>query len=1477
MKIFINIIEKEISDIINYIFNNYINNKKLEKLINNKNNLNLINNIDKISNSSLQIVNIKKIKNIINLKENIPKILLFIKSYLLYYILLFISFYLNKEEFSNLIIQIQNSNKLLSNSNTDSKVILNLYNYITQLKYIFNNLNNDKFNNDIIYNNNYKQIIEFINNNVNKDNLNYYIGNSIQNYNNIIFFVLIKYKYINDDIKYVYKLLDDNTNKIYKYIDIVVPIVNIIDKNIIENTISNNIRKPEIINDIYNLLKYEKPIINDKQKMNIIMKQNIIFPILEDILRYNKDTEKYDKNNTAKFDKNNTKIKYIISNINEVQNYKNKKDDEKKKIEKLLYKRLEYRNAILFNDLEEIDIIRKLFLKGKIALDNNEYINNLLDIRKYIYLNYNKVTNGFTYKFNNTIQAIRYTNIQYRYNKNFKQNLNNNIELRVAPKKEKINIVGFILSHNNIQNAKIKDLINIKDDNNNLNKFFYNFLKKKDNNYYYFIFNSKDYSYINMINQEYKYDIQNTKSLYKYIITLFYDYYIDYIYYLIKKEIKNTKKIYLYDIIYKINQIQNNTINIKSYLENKNLYQYIYKYANVNIDTKDHNENIINGLDGTILNLPIAKFKKINKNILTIKTTETKIDKFKIFKNKNIICQHHIDYFKINKYKKQSDLTNYSNRIYNFIDKYGQLNNNMFICKSCGEVLNVKRYIVNIFNLSGEEGYNIQINTDISFINNKKYKELNKIIDYLDKLIEKIALISNIPIYIGSENNIKYNRLSIVKKIVDLISENYTSFIKSDKKYKENRISNFEKNYGILSNYSKFFAFKLTNDLFRFKSKEDDKYKSRKINNILLYIIFIILLEINNNHIINFNEDKISNIIIFNKYFDILFEKMYIHINNKKDIVNIKNYPILCYSIYYFSCILINFKLWNFDDPINTNFNLNKVKIIINSFLDLINFTCENNNKFNNYILKDITSLFFYKQKQIFNNASILNYIMDKQKKKIKFDKEKNVIIKLKNTIKTISYKEKFKFNYNKNIKIYNKYFLSNKKKKIQLHYDINKLKKESYAIFYKKYTDLIVKNIDDKLNIRKNKINIKDLNKLNPNIYDDIVNKYLKNKFLNTINNFINHNKIVSEYYNKLYSINKYLEDKNIDNNIINIFINKLNSIFNNKIIYDNKIVFINNNQYIINHDINGNKLNKNIYINENQGKIEINNKIFKQDVLAISYDKYIMYYNIYTNLYLGFKDNINTIVNKKGQYLIINYSFKNMLYLLGNFKKYIKNHKNIKKKLQYIYTDRNNNLKNIINNFIINLNKSKYTKNKNKNLNINYIILISKKKKLIFNNYEYIINSFLYNLNTEINILHNNYINVIDILKKNNNSLNYIINELNYLFEINNKNNNIIIFKYLVNLVHTFFYKNYILNNNKDMLLLQEIINFEKENLYDIFDTKGIYNELDIELEGEDKIRQEEEEYSNKEREDALDYEVTSDAESEFGETEELIQDFN
>ena len=61
-----------------------------------------------------------------------------------------------------------------------------------------------------------------------------------------------------NDVKYIYNLLDDNTTKIYKYIDIVVPILNIVDKNSIELALNINNKRPDLINDIFKLLKFKK-------------------------------------------------------------------------------------------------------------------------------------------------------------------------------------------------------------------------------------------------------------------------------------------------------------------------------------------------------------------------------------------------------------------------------------------------------------------------------------------------------------------------------------------------------------------------------------------------------------------------------------------------------------------------------------------------------------------------------------------------------------------------------------------------------------------------------------------------------------------------------------------------------------------------------------------------------------------------------------------------------------------------------------------------------------------------------------------------------------------------------------------------------------------------------------------------------------------------------------------------------------------
>ena len=142
---------------------------------------------------------------------------------------------------------------------------------------------------------------------------------------------------------------------------------------------------------------------------------------------------------------------------------------------------------------------------------------------------------------------------------------------------------------------------------------------------------------------------------------------------------------------------------------------------------------------------------------------------------------------------------------------------------------------------------------------------------------------------------------------------------------------------------------------------------------------------------------------------------------------------------------------------------------------------------------------------------------------------------------------------------------------------------------------------------------------------------------------NIINYKNKVNQFNT---SININLKDniESLDN-----FIKNLKNLYNNNLFISKQKLFIVSDQYIINHDINGNYIEKSIYISDKYGKIINNHNIFKQDVLAITNNKYVMFYNLYTNLYLGFKDNYNTIINKKGKFLRINYSLRNLLLLIG------------------------------------------------------------------------------------------------------------------------------------------------------------------------------------------------------------------------------------
>lgn len=1478
--LYINIVEEEISNIINILFDSFIINNKLKNIISKNKNISDINNtLVKTTNEYLKNVDIDKIKSLLKKKSNYIKIILIIKKYINYYLLLFSSNIIKDENsYKDTIIKLQklSANEKILFNDDDSKNILNIHFFLQNFIYIINIFKNDneKFNKEIKNNPDYKNILIFINKEINNENLNILIGDNINNFHNNIFFILIKYLYTKEDIKKVFDILEEEDNITYTYIDVIVPIVSYIDIPFIENTLNQDERKPSIINDLFYLLKYNENNISENNIINEIFNSNFIYPILDDFLRYHKDNELYDKDKeNNKFDKNNTKIKYITNKVNEVQNYYNKNDSDKKKIDLYFYKRYGNRKAILYNNLEEINIIRKLFLSGKKAVENNEYINSLLDIRKYSYLNFNTIKDfGFSHKFNKTIEASRYSNIELMNPKLYKKAYNEPIENRVAPMDEKVNIVGFLISNNKLQNILQKDLDDVKNENkiNNLNNFIYNFIKKGNNQDYYWIFDKSDIKYIN--NKTFNFNNNDNCSVCKNIIIYIYNIFESYVYDIILKKIKE-KKSYLYDIYNNIYFIQNKYININKFLKKKYIDIDIYKNLIEVEEIKDEKENIIYGLEGDLVKLPkIKRVNKINNIIRFEKEENTKINNLN-----NFICQHHIDYKNINKLKKSND-DSYSEKLFSFIKKYTYQNNNTYLCKSCHEILDVKKYIVNIYSISGEEGINVNISSNVNLKDNIKYKPYNKLIDFIDKLIDKISLISKINLFIGNNNENKFNRRKITKKVIDLIIANYNLYIKLDKKEKEKRLLSSEKNYGISLKISKFFIFKLTEDIFKFKSKDEDKYKKRKINNLMIYIIYIMLFEINKSTIINLLPDKIFNMILFKKYFKSLFDNFYIKVNNLNT-QKLLNYPVLCYYIYYFSCLLVKFNLWQFEDSDN-KFDFSKVRIIIHSMVDLINHLCENNNLSSEYIFQEINSLFYLKQKTILNDTNLLDIIEDFQSDKVKYDSNKNVIKLEKSSIPGIDKNVKI---ISRKIKFINDKIIHVLKTKEYDKYDFSKEEyKDIYDFYLKQNYDKIVKKFDLNYETRLYILNDNELKKVKKPNYDSIIKTYLNFKDNMILNNYKKNKNNQNNYKllikNNLVNLSDY---KDIDTDIFNKLLFKLKDLFNNEVYINKNKIFILNNQYIINHDINGNNIDSYIYIPENRGKITNNHSTFKQDVLEIIYKKYILYYNLYTNLYVGFNDKNNIITNKKNKFIRINYSLRNLFLLLGLDKKYhyVKD-VNVNNYIYNLIKNRNNILKNIITEFIKILNSIKFNINKNNKIVNKFINKIGKINiNNIFNNYEKI-NNFKISNEFTYSLVNNDYINIIDEIKKSNNDkyFYYIIKELDLLFKNNNSNTNINIFKILIELILNHFNNNFNYYNTLDILMFKEVIYFDDISFFDDFENnQGLYDENNQDLTEEEQTIINEKKYSDEESMQALDYEVNEDDNSDLGEGEELIQDLD
>uniref|UniRef100_A0A6C0H787 Uncharacterized protein n=1 Tax=viral metagenome TaxID=1070528 RepID=A0A6C0H787_9ZZZZ len=1359
---------------------------------------------------------------------------IFVYKYCIIYIYLGIAYYYKDSKdlyISNLIDSSQTDilNTILTSSNISN--IINYYIDIQNMLELFSIKNFDKIK--IILSNNvikYNSIIKLFNILGENYIIDYLMIDN--NFHNIIKTLIFKLLYLIEDKKDILSIITPEgiiDNIEYKYIEILVSNEKkIINLDFIEKFLNLNKLSIKWADEIYEYLN-NYYILKENNNSNInncidyLFNNKIIIPIVEDFVRYHKDTEIYLKDTIIESDniklRNLTKIKYIINKMNNIRNYHSPiLIDYKLKlnIKNLFYKQYENRLAVLYNDNEEIKIIQKIQNIDYSA--DYELLIDLENIRNYAYNNFKHFSkHGISMKFNNTITAIRYTNINDK-NKQL-------IETRISNEKIPVNIIGIAYTGSNkfINLMNTSTLININslkqfnsDNKDNQNGFinFNKILPKKSNKLIYWLFNlEKDKI---LINKYINYNTDDSDTIIKLMLQEIFNNYIKLINNKLINYIDKLNNMTFYDLNKIIHIYDNIYFNLYPELKNEIIsYIILEKIPQLKIE-QDANDNKIYSYNPNMIKLPTIEVEYnssdeelYDENIITHE-----------YNPDTSICYHYIKWKEILKLSKNTE--EFSQAIYDFAKQYLKSNNQgMNVCKSCNELLDITKFIYSgtyIEELNTFITTSIIINQNLETIS--KYSTYTRTIKNIERIIERISQIMNNTVYLGNDIIIKSRRRMLIKDIIDIILI-HTNWLKNHQ-----RNMTYYKNFGINKELTELFHFELKDDIFIINTSNIDHYKIIKYNNIIVYIIFILIIELTEGQIIFIRNNKIFNYKLFLKIQHSLFNNLFLRLN--KDKIALNKLPLFCFILYYYSGIVVNNKIWlyNLDDNIKPKekivYIIQTQKIVIHTLLDLFNTIIEANLEDNkNYLYEIINNKFYIKIHSLFNNINLLNKNQEFNNKTYDI-KENNISNKIEYIIISTNNTNNFNniintdYCFPETIKLENRNFKTNNTitelttcpsgnfHKWQFeandliclecnksYNQINKNNKEfNTDIYFDKLKSYHLKQLATKYCLDGSLHEIPDKNniclKCHINI-SNIDNEYL-NKYTNNLNN-INNKKIIKyidytkKYNNKIKNkekkiksfINKIILKYNkYSNNKLEIyitqFIQTLISIVGEKVKINNDDIYLNETIIILNHDYKGNILNKNI-IKKLIDFTIINKQIGNtmKNIMLLKENNMYLYYDLITFQYIGYSENNKNIIFVKNNIILtIKYSIYDCILLWGYEYKYIN-----------IYNNEINShlINDIIRNRIINLKKillqikiiissiknnivtSKHPIISEFIKNIKKMHIITSKK--IFKNFKYIINNLFINYNID-NI--ENLVNNTNIDTNNISTVKLIINN-NYL----------------------------------------------------------------------------------------------------------------
>ena len=816
------------------------------------------------------------------------------------------------------------------------------------------------------------------------------------NFHNLLKTFIFRQIYIKEDKEDLVSFLSEKEELEgeYRYIEIIQSNERkLIDYTLIQKFLSLQQLKSGLADDIYNYLvemRESKDIIikENKEFINYLFSNNILIPINEDFLRYHDKNELYDE-------KENNKIKFVTNKLNNVRNYYSpileKNPKLKLETEKVI---LEPRKTVLFNENEELRLVQTL--KNSDDPSAADSLIELENIRKYSFVNFKNFSkDGFKLRTKKTIESIRAVSL--------KKKKDEPLEIRIGHDDIDLALIGVAFNPSNmpLNCFTTGDLVNIHTISKSPNKFnifiktmdkFFD--KQKNKKLYYWLFNTKT-----DLPKSDKYDDVNVNepgNNIKLMIAQLYQNYIELVKYKYETYIKKLDEITLWNLKYLIRRYNKKyfDFNLNPKLKNELIEKTLktrLKELEITIDDVDE---LIPGKRDVIIELPKVKLDTITKNIIKINFEEE--DEIIIGKDNNEpICLHYVKWRNINRLSKLKS-EEFSQSVVDFAKQYVKLSKTGdYICKSCSEELSIKKFIYEgtyVEELDTFMTTNIAVNQRLEEI--PKYSNYLKTIKNLEKNIEKIAYSTDLNSYIGTSPTIRLRRKLVIKDVLDLILL-HTDYLRKQPK---SRIEEATKKYNIQKDFTNLFFFELKDEIFLTSSTDTDYYKLIKYNNVIVYLLFIIILELNPGQILNFKDDKSCNYFFYDKVGKTLFSNLFLRLNQKEKIA-IEKIPLLCYSIYYFSCIFTNNRVWLWNEGTHTGTKeeinkkkhfskINVQKTIINTLIDLINSIIEANfeEKTKNYFYEFLNTRFIQKITHTFNDATLLKRIHEKSASKVTYD-----------------------------------------------------------------------------------------------------------------------------------------------------------------------------------------------------------------------------------------------------------------------------------------------------------------------------------------------------------------------------------------------------------------------------------------------------------------------------------------------------------